>query len=121
MINVKDQVYNALLTVAENVSDVYPQDWEHMPAIQYTEEENVVVTKTDDQEQIARLSYLIDIWNDHSTSELALKVDEALAKLGLTRTTCRDVADPSYRRHKQMRYQGNIDVTTETVFWEYNQ
>lgn len=120
MINVKDQIYDALCGIADNVSDIYPQDWETMPAIQYTEEANNVVEKTDDVEQTAELRYRIDIWNNGSTSQAALAVDAALSALGLTRTECMDVPDPSYRRHKQMRYVGNIDNTTEHVFWEYN-
>lgn len=121
MINVKDQIYDALCEVADNVSDVYPQNWEIMPAIQYTEEANNVVTKTDNEEQISELRYRIDIWNVGSTSQLALAVDAALSGLGLTRTECMDVADPSGKRHKQMRYVGNIDNTNEQVYWEYNQ
>ena len=121
MINVKDKVYQALCTVATNVSDIYPQDWETMPAIQYTEEANNVITKTDDEEQMSELRYRVDIWNTGSTSQLAIAVDEALSALGLTRTECMDVQDPSYRRHKQMRYTGVIDNTDEHVYWEYNQ
>ena len=121
MINVKDQVYSALCTVTENVSDIYPRSWEVMPAIQYTEEANTVVTKTDNAEQISELRYRIDIWNTGSTSQLALDVDEALSALGLTRTECMDVADPSGNRHKQMRYVGNIDNNTQHVYWQYNQ
>ena len=33
MINVKDQVYEKLLEVTENVSDLYPNDWANFPAI----------------------------------------------------------------------------------------
>lgn len=121
MINVKDQVYSALLGVTENVSDLYPRDPAEFPAIQYTEEANNVITKTDDREQYAQLRYRIDIWSNGSTSDLALAVDEALSPLGLTRTQCEDIADPSNYRHKQMRYEGVIDVNTERVFWTQNQ
>lgn len=121
MKNVKDQVYAALLNVIDNVSDLYPDDWDNMPAIQYVEEENVVVTKTDDnREEISGLTYRIEIWNDGSTSQLALAVDDALSALGLTRTTCMDSPDPSGKRHKVMRFVGNMDIDTEQVFWEYN-
>ena len=117
MINVKDQVYAALCEVAENVSDVYPQSWASLPAIQYTEEDNSVVTKTDTEEQYANLRYRIDIWDSKSTSLTTLAVDEAVSALGLTRTGCQDVADPSGMRHKVMRYEGIIDVNTEVVYW----
>ena len=117
MINVKDQVYAALSAQFENVSDIYPLSWESFPVVQYTEEANNVVTKTDNREQLASLKYRIDIWNNGSTSQLAIEVDEALAPLGLTRTMCSDVPDPSNHRHKQMRYEGVIDVNSEQVFW----
>lgn len=120
MINVKDKVYAGLRTVTDNVSDVYPQDWEHMPAIQYTEEANTVYTKTDETEQLSYLRYRIDVWDTKSTTVTSLKVDEELAKLGLTRIECQDVTDPSYRRHKQMRYEGVIDCNTEMVYWDGN-
>ena len=47
MKNVKDQVYSALLTVTENVSDTYPKDWANFPTIQYVEENNSVWERTD--------------------------------------------------------------------------
>ena len=40
MINVKDQIYDALKGITENVSDGYPKSWAQLPAIQYTEEDN---------------------------------------------------------------------------------
>ena len=121
MINVKDQVYSALAEVFDNVSDIYPTDWATFPAVQYTEEANNVVVKTDDREQLAQLRYRIDIWSNGSTSEHAIAVDNALAPLGLTRVECADVPDPSNHRHKQMRYEGIIEVDTEHVYWTGNQ
>ena len=117
MINVKDQVYAALQSVTENVSDVYPQSWATLPAIQYTEEDNSVYTRTDADEQYANLRYRIDIWDSGSTSLTALAVDAAVSELGLVRTACQDVADPSGMRHKVMRYEGIIDVNTQIVYW----
>ena len=117
MINVKDQVYAALLTVTDNVSDVYPQNWAQTPAIQYVEEDNSVYTRTDAEEQYANLRYRIDIWDTRSTSLTALAVDEAISKLGLVRTACQDVQDPTGLRHKVMRYEGIIDVNTQVVYW----
>ena len=98
MINVKDQVYEALSDVFDNVSDFYPLSWENFPIIQYTEEANNVVTKTDNEEKHAQLRYRIDIWNTGSTSQLAVQVDDALKVLGLTRIECADVPDPSNQK-----------------------
>lgn len=118
MINVKDQVYNALQAVNANVSDIYPTNWATLPALQYTEEANNVVTKTDEREQLAYLRYRIDIWHNGSTSATAVAVDAAMSPLGLTRIECQDVPDPSGMRHKQMRYEGTIDINNEVVYWE---
>lgn len=119
MINVKDQVYSALQTIdgVAKVTDLYPNDWMQLPAIQYTEEANNVFEKTDQQEQLAQLVYRIDIWNTGSTSLLALAVDEVMSELGLTRTSCADVADGTQMRHKQMRYEGVIDMDANIVYW----
>lgn len=116
MINVKDQVYTALTGACDNVSDGYPKDWAALPAIQYTEEQNAVYEWTDGAEQKAQLSYRIDIWHNRSTSETALAVDAAICPLGLVRTSCSDVEDPSGLKHKVMRYEGIIDVNTEMVY-----
>lgn len=120
MINVKDQVYAKLVSVCENTSDVYPQTWEKLPSIQYTEEANNCYTKTDGKEQYSTLRYRVDIWNNGSTSQMAIDVDAALSELGLVRTMCQDVSDPSGLRHKQMRFEGVIDNETELVYWEGN-
>lgn len=117
MKNVKDEVYAALLTVTDNVSDTYPKDWADFPAIQYTEENNRVEEWTDNREQKSRVRYRIDIWHNQSTSEAALAVDKAIAALGLRRTSCGDVPDPSGLKHKQMRYEGIIDMDSNIVYW----
>ena len=78
MKNVKDQVYAALCTVSENVSDAYPRSWAEGSTIQYTEEQNDVYEASSDvegmREDKALVRYRIDIWNNHSTSD-ALRRD----------------------------------------------
>ena len=117
MKNVKDQVYAALLKVSENVSDIYPKAWADFPVIQYVEEDNSVVERTDNVEKKAKVRYRIDIWDGKSTSEAALRVDEAVSALGLVRTGCQDVPDPSGMKHKMMRYEGIIDMKSDIVYW----
>lgn len=117
MINVKDQVYEAIKGITTNAGDTYPSDWGDLPAIQYTEEDNSVYERTGKGETKSKLRYRIDIWHNKSTSEFALAVDAALSKLGLVRTQCMDVPDPSQMKHKQMRYEGIIDVEKETVYF----
>ena len=34
MINVKDQIFNAIKDISSNVSDSYPSEWANLPAIQ---------------------------------------------------------------------------------------
>lgn len=116
MINVKAQVYEAIRGISANVSDGYPSDWATFPAIQYTEEDNSVWAWADDQETASKLVYRIDIWDNASTSAAAMMVDAAIAPLGLRRTFCQDVADPSGLRHKVMRYEGVIDTESERVY-----
>lgn len=116
MINVKDQVYDAIKGITENVGDEYPKNWGTLPAIQYTEEDNSVVEWVDGKESKAHLLYRFDIWHNQSTSQMAMEVDAAVSKLGLKRIACGDVADPSGLKHKVMRYEGIIDVDTEMVY-----
>ena len=117
MKNVKDQVYAALLTVTENVSDTYPKDWANLPTIQYVEENNSVWERTDNTEQKAKVSYKVDIWHNQSTSDTVLAVDAAVSTLGLVRTYCDDTPDPSGLKHKVMRYEGIIDMSSDLVCW----
>lgn len=119
MINVKDQVYAALCTVIDNVADIYPKQPPKFPFIFYTEEQNSVYEWTDGKERTSKLRYRIEIWNDGSTSALALEVDAAVSKLGLQRIGCEDLPDSEGRRCKQMRYTGIIDVDTQMVSQEY--
>lgn len=118
MLNVKDQVYAALCRVTDNVTDAYPRDWAKDLAIQYMEEDNRVVEYTDMKEQKAYCRYRVDIFAMKSTSEAAVQVDTELSALGLKRTMCTDVEDPSGRKHKQMRYEMVIDVKTQRVYHE---
>lgn len=117
MKNVKDQIYEALLNKFPDVTDQYPRDWAILPAVQYVEEENKVHEHTGEGECKSYVRYRIDIWHNRSTSQAALDVDEALAALGLVRTSCSDVPDPSGLKHKQMRYEAIIDMESEEVYW----
>lgn len=117
MKNVKDEVYKALSTVAENVSDSYPQDWSKIPTIQYMEEDNRVNERVANEEATAYVRYRIDVWHNVSTSETACEVDKAISALGLVRTLCQDASDPSGLKHKVMRYEGIIDMNSDVVYW----
>lgn len=122
MKNVKDEVYAALLTVSESVSDVYPKEWADGATIQYAEEENRVCEQSSSTEGMvedkSKVRYRIDIWDRKSTSITALAVDKALSAVGLKRIGCADVPDPSGMKHKQMRYEGIIDMHSDFIYWE---
>ena len=117
MKNVKDQVYRALEEIFPNVTDQFPKDWADLPAVQFVEEDNKVYEHTTEGECKSYVRYRIDIWHNKSTSEAALSVDKAVSALGLVRTACGDVPDPSGWKHKQMRYEGIIDMESDEVYW----
>lgn len=117
MKNVKDQVGNALLTVTDNVTDSYPASWANLPAIQYVEEENRVHERVGNREGKSYVRFRVDIWHSQSTSDTAMKVDEAISDIGLVRIACQDVPDPSGLKHKVMRYEGILDMKSNIVFW----
>lgn len=121
MKNIKEQVYKALCAVTENVSDSYPRTWAEDSTIQYTEEQNNVYEFSSSAEGVIEdksfVRYRIDIWNRNSTSADALAVDNAMKATGLKGTECQDVPDPSGMKHKQMRYEGIIDMESDEVYW----
>lgn len=116
MINIKPTIYKELEKIAENVTDTYPDDWEHFPVVIFLEEENKPYEIYSDKEQKSNIRYKVDIFNNDSTSALALKIDEIFSKLGLMRTSSLDVPDPSHLRHKTMRFEGIVDLNSELVF-----
>lgn len=118
MKNVKDIVYGKIVGVVENTTDSYPSNFENLPAVQYTEDENRVYERTDNMEDKAYVRYLIDIWDRKSTSETTLAIDKAVAGIGLVRTSCKDVPEQSGLKHKHMVYEGIIDMDSDVVYWE---
>lgn len=116
MINIKPIIYKELEKVAKNVTDTYPDDWENFPVVIFLEEENKPYEIYGDKEQKSNIRYKVDIFNNDSTSALAMKIDEIFSSLGLMRTSSLDVPDPSHLRHKTMRFEGIVDLNSELVF-----
>ena len=116
MINIKPIIYKELEKVAENVTDTYPDACENFPVVIILEEENKPYEIYGDKEQKSNIRYKVDIFNNDSTSALAMKIDEIFSSLGLMRTSSLDVPDPSHLRHKTMRFEGIVDLNSELVF-----
>ena len=116
MISVKSEIYKSLKKVNKNVTDGYPNDWEDLPIVVYLEEENRPYEITDDAERSSEIKYIVHIWSIDSNTDLAIKVNEVFAKLGLKRVSSQDVADNERLRHKVMRFEGIIDIETLMVY-----
>ena len=69
------------------------------------------------REDKSKVRYRIDIWDFKNTSPTAVAVDKVVSALGLKRIGCADVPDPSGMKHKQMRYEGIIDMDSDQVYW----
>ena len=116
MINIKPVIYKELQKVADNVTDTYPDDWENFPVVIFLEEQNKPGDWYDEKERKSNIRYKVDIFDKDSTSGLAVEIDKIFASLGLRRTDCQDVPDPSHLRHKLMRFEGIVDLNSELVY-----
>ena len=116
MINIKPIIYKELSKIAENVTDTYPDDWEHFPVVIFLEEQNKPYERYGDKEQKTSVRYKVDIFNNDSTSNLAVEINKTFESLGLVRTDCQDIPDPSHLRHKLMRFEGIVDLSSELVY-----
>ena len=104
MINIKPVIFKELQKVADNVTDTYPSDWENFPVVIFLEEQNTSIR------------YKVDIFDNDSTSNLAVKINEIFASLGLRRIESQDIPDPSHLRHKLMRFEGVVDLDSQLVY-----
>lgn len=116
MINIKPVIFKELQKVADNVTDTYPDDWENFPVVIFLEEQNKPGEWFDDEEKKSNIRYKVDIFDKDSTSNLAVEIDKIFASLGLRRTDCQDVPDPSHLRHKLMRFEGIVDLDSQLVY-----
>lgn len=127
MRNIKEFVVSNLDAIfgEDNVLDEYPHEFKSNLIVLVTEEQNNVYESAEIDDHIketkSEVEYRIDIWSKGSTSESAVKVDEAIGAegLGLKRTMCKDVPDASGMKHKLMRFTGIIDMNNDFVEWRY--
>jgi hypothetical protein len=124
MVNVKSMVYEALKPLTGDVSDSWPSDWQQAaPRIIYTEEENKSWERSGKKTTKSYVRFKVDIFcYQSSTSELACRVDKALAfdnddgsGLGMTRTFCGDDNGAEWK-HKVMRYEAIVDEYSKTFY-----
>ena len=116
MINIKPVIYKELQKVADNVTDTYPSDWENFPVVIFLVEQNKPGEWYDEKERKSNIRYKVDIFDKDSTSGLAVEIDKIFASLGLRRTDCQDIPDPSHLRHKLMRFEGIVDLDSQLVY-----
>ena len=116
MINIKPLIYKELQKVADNVTDTYPSDWETFPVVIFLEEQNKPGDWFDDKEQKSYVRYKVDIFDNESTTDLSIKINEIFAMSGSKRTESQYMPDPSHLRHKIMRFEGIIDPKTQLVY-----
>lgn len=116
MINIKDRIAEKLETVVDNLSDTFPQNFNNFPAVSYCEEENCVYETTDEGEASSLIRFRIDIWDNVSTSGIAVEIDEVMAKFGFKRTSCSDIGEPSGMKHKLMRYEAIVDNNLSAIY-----
>lgn len=120
MINLKPTIYELLYYAIpidrDQINTSYPQDWSVFPIVQFTEEQNKTHIKCDGKERIAYFRYRIDIWDEVSTTDLSIEVDNAMTSIGFERTSSIDITEPNGLEHKVIRYEGYINVETFTVY-----
>lgn len=116
MINVKDKIVEQLEKAVTNVSDTYPQDFTKFPVVAYCEEENRVYEEVSEGESASFIRFRIDIWNNVSTSQIAVDIDNVISQFGFKRVSCMDVPENSGLKHKLMRYEAVIDVTQKFIY-----
>ena len=118
MIDVSPQIGRAIKTVCDNVNSNYPKDFTKLPVIMYVEEDNHTVEKSFGKESKAYIRFKVDIWTNsmRELSDYTDKINEAITNLGMKRTQCLTVPDPSGLSHKVIRYEGIVDLETERVY-----
>lgn len=116
MINIKPLIVKMLKESKVDIYEEYPSDFNKLPCICYTEEENSTYSFTD-KEEYSRVSYRIDIWNTTSTSDLALTVDNIMQGRGFKRVFSFDAND-DYYKHKVLRYSAIIHNQSLRIFKE---
>ena len=109
LINMKPRVYSGLVSSigdSDKVSNAYPQSFNTLPQIAYTEEDNVGREfALDLEEGVTYIRYKIDIWSNSSTTDIVMAIEEQMKELGFTRTNCSDIEEPNGLLHKVLRYQ----------------
>lgn len=117
MYDIKPQINTLLEAIVgeDNVSNDYPDSFESLPYITFTELINSDAFKIE-YELYTEIVIKIDIWNNRSTGELANRVNSAMKTVGLKRDFSGDITDPSGIKHKTMRFKGKINNKTKIMY-----
>ena len=67
--------------------------------------------------EIVEKGTVLEVTENRGAHLISEGVDNAMKATGLKRTECQDVPDPSGMKHKQMRYEGIIDMESDEVYW----
>lgn len=113
MYDVKSQVAKQLKKIPVNVAASSKEGMKKIPCIIYKEMDN---KPADPTQRFQEVVYIIDIYNQTSTSPLVTQVNDQMKELGLLRTACIDMDDPGGLRHKHMKFMGVVDTQTEIVY-----
>lgn len=94
MINIKPVIYKELQKVADNVTDTYQAIGKTSQSLFFWKNRTNTGDWFDDKEQKTSIRYKVDIFDNDSTSDLAIKINEIFASLGLRRIESQDIPDP---------------------------
>lgn len=118
MVNARDQIYDALLTVCENVSVIYPEGEVTLPLIVYGE-----ITNTDTSKWLATIEYQVDVYSAdfEELIDLADAADAVMREIGFTRDYASSDADARVKTDlykKALSYHANVDLYHHNILKE---
>lgn len=106
LIDIQEEVYEALKRAAEHVYPSVPDVDAQRPCVSYFESNNIPDGNADDEEYTSLIEYTVDVWGDtpEEITPIAQRVEAEMSALGFERTHCTDIPPG----HKNMMYQITI-------------
>ena len=106
------QLRALLQDIIPSVQGQYPAPEAAFPCAVLYESENAVQARCDGRAHLHAMEYTVEIWafSVGETHALSVRADEAILRLGLSRSACMDLYDESLRVHRRvMRYRALCD------------